>query len=354
MAESFSWASGVGEEVCICGVGARTPLGFNAPASAAAVRAAISAVTAHPIFFDKADEPMGFACDAALDVDAALDSRFEAMLCSAAEEARGAARFDRPLQYFIAMPEPRPGLPPELARAVASRIANALDAELAAVRVIARGHAAGLMALQLAAQKISSGECSLAIAAGVDSYHEPGTLRWLDGEGRLLSAQNRNGFLPGEAAGACLLATRAAAYEYRLPVLARITAAATTLEPHSIHSAEVCVGAALSAALKDVIASLQLPEEVIAATYCDLNGERYRNEELMYTLLRVQKAFLDVHDYQHPADCWGDVGAASGPLFAMLAMAAGKGGYAKGPFNLLWAGSESGHRTAVLLKLGDI
>ena len=43
------------------------------------------------------------------------------------------------------------------------------------------------------------------------------------------------------------------------------------------------------------------------------------------------------------------MGAASGPLFAMLACQAAARGYAKGKRTLLWSGSESGLRSAAVL-----
>jgi len=54
---------------------------------------------------------------------------------------------------------------------------------------------------------------------------------------------------------------------------------------------------------------------------CDLNGERYRSTEYTYALLRTEELFVKTR-VGHPADCWGDVGAASGPLFASLALPA--------------------------------
>lgn len=222
-----------------------------------------------------------------------------------------------------------------------------------AVHLISRGHAAGLMALQLAAETVAVGKAEFAVAAGVDSYFDAMTLAWLDRTGVLMSSKNRNGFPPGEAAGACLLARRSTAKRHGLPILARVTAAATSVEPHPIRSAGVCIGEGLSAAINGVVSSLDLPRHAITATYCDLNGERYRSEEFMYTLLRVQMAFVDAHKYQSPADCWGDVGAASGLLFAGLALASYQRGYATGQYPVLWAGSTRGHRTAVVLSLGD-
>ncbi len=356
MADTISWSAPAGKEVCICGVGARTPLGFNAAASAAAVRGAISAVGAHPFFVDKAGEPMSLARDAGLNTHIEVARRIEQMLISAIGEALGAtlSTHERaPVQCWIGMPAPRPGLPSEIARTASSAVSSAFGLTPSAIHVLPRGHASGLMAIQVASQKVSAGEMDVCVAAGVDSYHDPDTLEWLDRNGMLMSAENRNGFPPSEASGACLVASRSAANGYGLPILASVMAASTAREHHTIRSTEVCIGEGLSAALKGVISSLHLPRQAITATYCDLNGERYRNEEFVYTLLRVQEAFVDAHDYQCPADCWGDVGAASGPLFTSLAIAAGQRGYAKGPYPVLWAGSESGHRSAVFLKLGD-
>lgn len=333
----------------------RSPLGFDAPASAAAVRGAISAINVHPHFIDKTGERMCLARDAGLGVDVALALRLETLLISAIGEALKhdlpAAR-DMKLSCWIGIPEPRAGLPAGLHQSLSVSAAERFGLVPAAIKVLPRGHAAGLMAMQAAAESISKGESDVSIAAGVDSYHDPDTLEWLDQSGLLMSAANRNGFPPSEAGGACLLSSRAAANRYGLPVLGSMRAAATTLEPHPIRSTGVCIGEGLSAAINDIIARCSLPHGAISATYCDLNGERYRNEEFAYTLLRVQEAFVDAHDYLSPADCWGDVGAASGVCFASLAIAARQRGYAKGSLPLLWAGSESGYRTAVLMNFG--
>jgi len=219
--------------------------------------------------------------------------------------------------------------------------------------VLERGHAAGLMSIQAAAQKIALGELDVAISGGVDSYINQETLEWLDARGLLISEQNRNGFVPGEAAGVCIVTTRRTADDAGLPVHATVVAASTAHELNGIRGDGVCTGQGLTTAISEASASLRLPEESITATYCDLNGERYRNEELVYALLRVQRSFVNANDYESPADCWGDVGAASGPLFAGLAVSSGMRGYAKGLYPVLWCGSESGYRTAVVLRLGS-
>lgn len=354
-----SWSASRGKEVYLCGVGTRTPLGFNAAATAAAVRGGVSAVGVHPFFIDKVGRPISMACDAGLAVGLAagrdITHRMKTMLLAAIDEAFWNARLNWKgisIPCWIGFPEPRPGLLPDAVLSVSSSVATELGIGHQQIFLLQKGHNSGLMAMQNAATQISSGEMDICLVAGVDSYHSRMTLDWLDALGVLSSSKNRNGFAPGEAASACLLASRLAVNRYRLPVLASITAAATGTEPHPIRGEEVCIGEGLSAVLKDIITSLRRRHQVITATYCDLNGERYRNEEFVYTLLRTQEGFIDAHDYECPADCWGDVGAASGLLFASLAIASKQRGYAKGLFPVLWAGSESGHRTAVLLNLG--
>jgi 3-oxoacyl-[acyl-carrier-protein] synthase-1 len=219
--------------------------------------------------------------------------------------------------------------------------------------VLSRGHAGGLMALQAAAQSLSQGEVETALVIGVDSYHDPQTIHSLDLRRRLMAARNPGGFPPGEAAGACLLVRSSTARRCGLPVLARIRSAATAVEPHPLKSNDPCLGEGLTAVVVAAASGLKPPQELITATYCDLNGERYRSEEFLYALLRTGAAFVKAHDYVAPADCWGDVGAASGPLFAVLAVASGLRGYAKGDYPLLWAGSDRGYRAAVLLALWD-
>lgn len=356
MPDAIVWSASGGGEVCLCGIGARTPLGLSALASAAALRGSISAVIAHRNFIDQAGEPAALACDAEFEAALPIVARMERMLVAALAEALDGLATKREtarVQCIIGLPEGRPGLPNDLGSRLLAAVCRAFGMSPADVHLLPHGHAAGLMAMQLAAQRVATHAVPMCVAAGVDSYHDHDTIAWLDHDRRLMSAIHRNGFPPGEAAGACLLASRAAADAAALPVMGRVIRACTSREAHTLRSIDVCVGEGLTVAMQGALSDLRLPEQAITATYCDLNGERYRNEEFVYALLRTQEAFVDAHDYLHPADCWGDVGAASGPLFAALAIAARQRGCVDGAFPLLWAGSESGHRAAVVLHLGE-
>jgi 3-oxoacyl-[acyl-carrier-protein] synthase-1 len=345
-----------GSTVCIVGIGARTPVGLCAPSSAAAVRAAISAIGEHPYFIDKGGDPMSVARDAVLPPEMDNEERFYALARPAMDEAlapltRLSMKGVVPL--VLGLPESRPGLPPNLDKKLVSHLDGINSSGVPSVRTtpLSCGHSAGLMAMEEACRRIQRGETEYCLVGGVDSYLFPETFEWLDDEGQLMSAQNRSGFPPGEGAGFCLLASAEVAARSGLPALARVVALATMQEENRIKTETICVGKGLSAAIREVSKALRLPQEKINTTYCDMNGERYRSEEFTFTALRAQAAFVDVHDFIHPADCWGDVGAASGPLFAILAIESGVRGYAKGHRALLWTSSEGGARSAAILQL---
>ena len=343
--------------VCVVGVGARTPLGLNGPSTAAAVRGAISAIREHPFMIDKVGEVMSVAIDLMLPPEMTNSDRMYQFACAAMEEAL------RPLIQFriegvslpiiMGLPEERPGYSTAIGDKLIRQLTISENGPFKFTRVMAlhEGHAAGLMAIEKAAELIQAGQATWCLAGGVDSYMNPDTLEWLDDGGQLMSSENRSGFPPGEGAGFLLLASTAAAEKWKLPVLAWIIATSTAHEEKRIKTETICIGEGLTAAIQGVITKLNLPDEKINTAYCDMNGERYRNEEFTFTLLRTQLAFVDAIDNLTPADCWGDVGAASGPLFANLAIASGLRGYARGPRPLLWASSECGKRSAALLHL---
>jgi len=120
-------------------------------------------------------------------------------------------------------------------------------------------------------------------------------------------------------------------------------------ETKTIKTNGICLGEGLT---KTVQAAVGSPFEgsVINSVICDINGERYRGEEWGFVSLRLSHCFEDVTAYLSPADSWGDTGAASVPLFAVIACQAVQRGYGKGPRTLLWASSEGGLRGAALLE----
>jgi len=119
-------------------------------------------------------------------------------------------------------------------------------------------------------------------------------------------------------------------------------------EENRIKTETVCIGEGLTAAFREALA--ELPRDArVTDLYCDMNGEPYRADEFGFAALRNRESFVSASDFIAPADCWGDVSAASGPLGLLLSTMASQKAYAAGPLTLVWASSETGERGAALL-----
>src|SRR5581483_8957532 len=134
-----------------------------------------------------------------------------------------------------------------------------------------------------------------------------------------------------------------------LTPLARVLSVTVGRETKLIKTSEICLGEGLTSTVREAVKDLRSRGQSINAVICDMNSERYRGEEWGFVCLRLPGCFDDPTGYLSPADCWGDVGAASGPLFLVLVCQAAARGYVKGPRTLLWASSESGLRGAAVI-----
>ncbi|WP_244827402.1 beta-ketoacyl synthase N-terminal-like domain-containing protein [Caballeronia sp. TF1N1] len=343
-------------DIVLVGVGAATPLGRTAEASVAAARAGIAGFNAHPYMIDSRGDPFVAAMAPYLEASLGCDARMARLVATAARDAvrslpdtiREAAH----LAVLIGLPEPRPGVGATLADDLSASVTHALLAEGWRgpwVKTLPRGNAAGLMALEIACAALRTGRATFVLAGGADSHIEADTLEWLDASERLHVPINGWGYIPGEAAGFCLLCTADTARAHGLATLGVLGPTANAIEPNRIYTETVCIGEGLTKCVQRALAGLPADAR-IDDTICDQNGEAYRADEFGFMLARTSQRFADPGDFQAPADCWGDVGAASGPLFVALAAFAARKGYAKGPRTLLWASSIGGDRSAVVFS----
>ena len=256
---------------------------------------------------------------------------------------------------FVGLPLARPGLAHNL-EPVSERVRAEISASGLRVGTVAlnqSGHAAGAMAVQAAWRSIQSGATEFALAGGVESYMDPETLEWLEANDQLHSAGTENnpyGFIPGEAGAFVLLASAAAAQRYGLLAPLELPAVTTTRETKLIKTDAVCVGEGLTALFRSLSAGLS-PGAQVDDLYCDMNGEPYRADEFGFATVRAGGLFKDPSEFTAPADCWGDVGATSGPLFLILAEAAVRKGYALGPLAAVITSSESGERSGFIARV---
>jgi 3-oxoacyl-[acyl-carrier-protein] synthase-1 len=341
--------------VCIVGVGALTSVGLNAPATVASARAGIAYFNEHPYMIDREGEPYILAMVPTLDtgimgVDRYIRLALPAMkeaLTPLAELGEGAGH----VQAKIGVPEDRPGFPRDLLAKLSDEVKK-LSTEsylMSETEIIAKGHSAGLMAFESASQEIIKRTCEFCLIGGVDSYIDPDTLDWLEDNEQVHMPVNAWGFIPGEAASFCLLCSQDTVDKYNLPVKARLIAISTALEENRIKTQTVCIGQGLTQAVRNCLKGLP-PDCLIDYTICDQNGAAYRADEFGFMLARLSEYFVDPSDFLAPADCWGDVGAASGPLYINLIACAAEKGYSMGHHTLVCTGSEGGERSATLVR----
>jgi 3-oxoacyl-[acyl-carrier-protein] synthase-1 len=331
--------------MAIIGHGARTPLGLDCRSSAAAVRAGISAIADHPFMIDRFGQPMKVTRDPGLDEDWRCLRRVSALAAAAAQEALAGYRpatglpegLAEGLAVMLNLGEPRPGLPAGSSAEVARHLRAALKLD-APIHHAMEGHAGGIAAMEAADRLLDSGRAKAVLVGGAESYLDADTLEWLDSEERLHSENNIYGFCPGEGAAFILLA------KHDQDAAMEIAATGLGREANLRGTENICLGEGLGAAFA------ALRDGPADRIICDMNGERYRGNEYGFAALRSHTLFHDAADFEAPADCWGDVGAASAPLFACLAIEAEVRGYAKGPCTLIWASSARELRGAALLR----
>jgi 3-oxoacyl-[acyl-carrier-protein] synthase-1 len=297
--------------------------------------------------------PIKVARDTGLDPALTGDRRLVALALPAVLEAlaplAGAAGA-RPITLLFSTGEARPGQDTATAERVAAELRLLLDggAAFGPTLHLMGGHAGGTGLIDVAARMIAEGRAELVLAGGVDSYLHPKTLDWLDEDERLHSEGNTYGFCPGEAAGFVLVAGADAVRRLGVAPLLALMATGSAKEPNVLKGTGICLGEGLAKAFQMLVTVLgegHAADRVI----CDLNGERYRANEYGLAALRVSRLFRNAANFDAPADCWGDVGAASGPLHVCLAVEAESHGYSVGPLTLISSSSESGQRSALLL-----
>lgn len=303
-------------KLALLGLGATNSLGFSAAAIHAAVRAAIANFEEHPSVLTRQGDPIVVARSAACGWDTPIRDRLQQLATAALQDlARSAlSRWSTPLPALsvsCALPSARPGLTEADIQATRLAIVQKIAdwAPVEDCQFFDSGHAGTLVALS----KLDPSRHShrIWLVGGVDSYLAPETLRWLDSEGRVHKPTNAWGFVPGEGACFGIFCSPQTAHDLALRPIYQIDAVGIATEPNPAGSGRICLGRGLTDAVRMALAGLP-PRTKIQRVCIDLNGEAHRSDDLGFTLTRINRELSDRWDLTAPADCWGDVGAASG------------------------------------------
>jgi len=327
-----------------------TAVGFNAPASLAAMRAGLSGIKASHLWDASSGEYLKAARVALPHWWDGLGKLAELVAPAIGEclEAAALAPGDNiPLLLCIAEPS-RPGREEGLEDHFVAEVESRLEVRFhPATRLISRGQASVAFALQEARRILSTQQVPCCIIAGVDSLLSPKAVRTYADRRRVLSPDNSNGFIPGEAGCALLIAPagRQPGGELRLIGLG------ISHEKATIDSEEPLRGDGLTTAVKHALKEAGLTLFEVDWRLTDLNGEHYKFKEAAFVAARLQRKAKEVpFDMWHPIEYLGEVGAAIGPISLAWALHAGQKRYAPGEVALCHFGSDDGARAALVVK----
>lgn len=352
-----------GEHAWICGIGMVTPVGGQTAQTAASVRAGIS-VYADSHVCNKRFEPMTMALipddilpplSEELAEVSSMTSRQSRMLRLAhiaLTEVMDSLPegHSTPLPLLMAGPEPLPGqeqvIKGNFLRYLEAQAEIKFDQRLC--KLATTGRAGGMQALKVAQQALESGEHDYVLVGGVDSYIDLNLLAALDAEDRILANGVMDGFAPGEGAAFLLLCSDRIRESMSVKPGIKIHCPGFAMENGYRYSDEPYTGDGLAQAVTSALAELN--NEPVASILSSMNGENFGAKEWGVAYIRNSAAFEPESNMEHPAECFGDTGAAVMPILAGLVAVGLENGYRRGPA-LVCCSSEGPQRGAVCISI---
>jgi 3-oxoacyl-[acyl-carrier-protein] synthase-1 len=211
--------------------------------------------------------------------------------------------------------------------------------------VVPQGRVAAAAALRLAQHLIDDERLPYCIVAGVDSLLVDASLAAYEEQNRLLTSENSNGFIPGEAGAALLIGS---SKETGPPGLLCLGL--------GVGREEAPIGSDQPLRADGLVQACRAALVDAGCSYADLdyritdgNGEQYWFKEATLALTRTLRLRKERFDIWTPADCIGETGAAAGPCVLAVALAAARKGYAPGRGVLCHFASDDNVRVAIIL-----
>jgi 3-oxoacyl-[acyl-carrier-protein] synthase-1 len=351
------------ESAWICGIGMVTPVGDCAAQTAASVRAGISRYQESSIY-NKRFEPMTLALvqddalppltDKLADLSN-LTSRRIRMLRLAHLALLEALQtlpegYQQHVPLFLSGPETMPGRPLAITNSFLSHLAIQTETNLDRIKskLFTTGRAGGMQALEAALQMLATGEQNYVLIGGVDSYLDLYLLATLDMDNRVLANGIMDGFAPGEGAGFLLLCSDKARQSLQEKPTVKLHSPGIAAEAGHRYSDETYTGDGLANA---VATALQLLNNTPVHTiFSSINGENMGAKEWGVAYIRNTSAIDPGYRFEHPADCFGDTGAAAMSILTGLAATGMKKGYLDGPA-MSYCSSDGPYRGAVCMSI---
>ena len=318
------------QKIYIAGTGMITAIGSNTAMTMASVRAAVDGFEAsdyttpkqQPITMAQVPHEIFDEFPVELDIGVAhseLMDREIKMAMIAAAEALQQAGIKKPVPLILATPEQVPYVSHCPARKMITNLIKQaelpVDPEMS--RSVQCGRAGAIEALDLAQRCLYDLGLDYVLVGASDSYRDYALLNYLNEMHRTTAPDVINGFIPGEAAGFLVVTRRPQLALQQQGSIIALNSIGLGQEPGHLYSDAPCLGDGLSQAFRQALAACQGPR--IETIYSSMNGENFWAKEYGVACLRNSKRLHEDFTVEHPADCYGDIGVATGPVLISLA-----------------------------------
>ena len=314
----------------IAGIGMITPVGANTDMTAAAVRAGVSGYRASRHFTRHTRQPitvasvpdevfsMPFEVDEGTAYDAQTDRAIK-MAILALREAIAGHSIKKKIPLILATPEPVPNVTFVDLQVFIKNLLSQKELPLheGLVRYLHSGRPGGIEGLALAHHYLYQQKAEYVLIGGSDSHDNAARIGALDTQGRLRALDAMDGFAPGEGAAFLLLTSDPARALSLGGYVVGLGEPGLGEEPGHFFSNQPYLGEGLDQAFKQALNDYDGPG--IDMIYASMNGEHYWTKEYGVAYVRNQERFRDLIKVEHPADCFGDLGAATAPTLIGLA-----------------------------------
>jgi 3-oxoacyl-[acyl-carrier-protein] synthase-1 len=260
-----------GEPLMIVGSGMLTAVGLTAPSACAAIRCGLNNFR-ETRFIDAAGEPI-VGSEVPLEEPWQGPTRLARMLCAVIRqsfEADPALEPEHTPVIICIAERGRPGRYRELKQRLADEVRKHMPFHVDST-IVSQGRVSAVVALREARALVYEKRHRAVIVAGVDSYLCAPTLAAYDGDRRLLTASNSDGFIPGEGASAIIVRRPVASADPRLCVVG----IGFGLEQATIESERPLRADGLVDAIRNALVEARTAIEVLDFRITDLSGEQY-------------------------------------------------------------------------------
>jgi len=187
------------------------------------------------------------------------------------------------------------------------------------------------------------------LIAATDSLLVGATLAHYEEYDRLLTSNNSNGFIPGEAGAALVIEAATSKQNNKL----NCVGLGFGVEKAHVYSEEPLKAIGLMTAIKASLDDADEEEGILDFKITDATGEQYYFKEMSLAFSRIDRTKRTEFDVWHPTDCIGEVGSAIGVVMITVLKTANEKDYSKGKNILAHLANDDGKRASMIIRGGD-